>query len=181
MYETMQNDENRAPENPGTVVTPRKKRDKKNRIPMSIPQRKLEVPSLPGWHMYWALEDNLPRFFDGGYELVDASEVDLNQTGIGSNHTMSGNNDLGSRVAIIAGKKETGDTDWFVLVKIEEEYYQEDQKKVEDFNRRILRAIFKEKRVIDDGGQGMNPGDTSQRYVKQADMALFQRRQKKHV
>ena len=170
-------------ENPGSPPVSRKPRDKKNRIPMSIPQQKLQVPEIPGWHLYWALEDNLPRFFDGGYELVDESEVDLNQTGLGSNHTMSGNNDLGSRVAIVAGKKESGDTDWFVLVKIEDEYYLEDQKKIEDHNRRILKAIFKEKRVIDQGGEGMNPGDTGQRYVKQADLAgtLFQRRHRKHV
>lgn len=183
MHNFMEADQNAAPQNPGSAAQPRKKRDKKNRIPMSIPQRKLEVPTIPGWHCYWALEDNLPRFFDGGYELVDASEVDLNQTGIGSNHTMAGGNDLGSRVAVVAGKKETGDTDWFVLVKIEDEYYLEDQKKIEDYNRRILKAIFREKKVFDDGSQGTNPGDTGQRYVKQADLAgtLFQRRHRKHV
>jgi len=181
MHTFMEQEATSAPQNPGEDRS--KKRDKKKRIPMSVPQRKLEVPEIPGWHCYWALEDNLPRFFDGGYELVEPSEVQLNQFGLGTSRSVSGNVDLGSRVAVVAGHKENGQTDYFVLVKIEKEYYDEDQKKIEDYNRRILKAIFKEKKVFDDGAQGSNPGDTGQRYVKQADLAgtLFQRRHRKSV
>lgn len=190
MHVFMEGEANHQPQNPGQDPIQGKK-DKSSRIPMSIPQLKLEVPEIPGWHLYWAVESNLPRFFQGGYELVYDKEIHVNQTGIGSQHSISGNMDLGTRVAIAAGVKENGDTEYLVLVKIEEEYYREDQSKIEDLNRRVLRAIFKEKKPVDVGGQGNNPGETQQRYVDQADISvngrlrpqapLFQRRQRKHV
>lgn len=190
MYQFIENEANHQPQNPGQDPI-QAKRDKSKRIPMSVPQLKLEVPEIPGWHLYWAAESNLPRFFQGGYELVYDREIHLNQTGIGSQHSISGNMDMGTRVAIAAGVKENGDTEYLVLVKIEEEYFREDQGKIEALNRRILRAIFKERKPIDQGGQGNNPGDTQQRYVDQAQISvnghlrpqdpLFQRRQKKSV
>jgi hypothetical protein len=184
MHNFMESEANHQPQNPAQdpILL---KRDKRNRIPMSIPQLKLEVPEIPGWHLYWALENNLNRFLQAGYELVHDKEVPINQKGIGSDVSMTGNADLGTLIKVVAGVKETGDTDYFVLVKIEEEYYREDQKKIEDHNRRILRGIFKQKSPVDGAG---NPGDTQQRYVAQADVnrslnetPLFQRRQKKHV
>lgn len=190
MHDFMKDEANHQPQNPAQDPI-QAKRDKSSRIPMSIPQLKLEVPEIPGWHLYWAVESNLPRFFQGGYELVYDHEIHVNAVGIGSQHSISGNMDLGTKVSIAAGVKENGDTEYLVLVKIEEQYYREDQGKIEALNRRILKAIFKERKPIDQGGQGNNPGDTQQRYVGQADISvnghlrpqapLFQRRVPKQV
>lgn len=158
--------------------TSKERKDKSKRIPMSIPQLNLQVPAIPGWHLHWALESNLPRYLQGGYEFCNDGDVPVNQKGVGTSKDIDGNADMGSRIRVIAGTLPTGEPEYFVLMKIEEEYYREDQKKIEDHNTRILKAIFRRKQVMD-GSQSISQEDKAQRYVKQADInkiPLFQRR-----
>src|ERR1700676_276687 len=87
------------PNNPANA-TVEPKRNRKNRIPMSVPMRKLEVPEISGYHLHWIKESNIPRALQACYEFVDYDEVPVNQRGVGTDTEMSGNTDLGSRVSI---------------------------------------------------------------------------------
>ncbi|MFM9500887.1 hypothetical protein ACKI1Q_45895, partial [Streptomyces galilaeus] len=41
-------------------------------------QRRLEVPEIPGWHLHWFKEENVPLALDAYYEHVDKGEVKVN-------------------------------------------------------------------------------------------------------
>ena len=102
----------------------------RKRIPMSVPVRKLEVPDIPGYHLHWFVSNptRLQRALDAGYEYVDAREMKLNPVGLGSTTTHGGNTDLGSQVSIVSGSDEEGQPERLVLMKIKQEWYEEDQK-----------------------------------------------------
>ena len=52
------------------------------RIPMSVPLRRLEVPEIDGYHCHWIKESNIPRALQAFYEFVNDHEVPINQRGI---------------------------------------------------------------------------------------------------
>lgn len=138
----------------------------RKRIPMSVPRRKLEVSDIPGYHLYWFLDENVPMALQAGYEHVKDDEVTINQQNVGTSREISGNTNLGTHVSIVAGAGGQS----LNLMKIKEEYYQEDRKAIEERNAEIIRAIFKEEQVA--GSDNVSADDRSKRYVKQA---LFNR------
>jgi len=142
----------------------------RKRIPMSIPRRKLEVPDISGYHLHWFLDSNVPLAIQGGYEMVDVKEVPLSQFNIGTDTTLSGNASMGSNIKVVAGTGENGQPAYLNLMKIRLEWWQEDQKLIEDRNASILSAIFTKESIP--GSSQSGEGDTSQRYVK---TALLQR------
>jgi hypothetical protein len=117
----------------------------RRRIPMSVPVRKLEAPEIPGYHLHWfrGTPDRLQQALNGGYEFVDNKEIVVNSVGLGSDTTVSGNTDMGSQVSVLAG----GELDSqhqpirLVLMKIKQEWYEEDQKLVEDQSVRVAQAL----------------------------------------
>mgnify|MGYP001576748226 CR=1 FL=1 len=114
------------------------------RIPMSIPTRRLEAPEIPGYHQYWFLStaDELQRAIDGGYEFVDPAEVRLNSVSLGGNSAVSGNTDMGSRVSVVAGGVGAdGQAIRHILMKIRQEWYEEDQKLLEERSAQTARAL----------------------------------------
>lgn len=139
----------------------------RKRIPMSIPQRKLEVPELPGYHLHWFLEGRVPRALQGGYEFVDIQEIGgLNQHGVANDSTLSGNSSLGSRVTVVSGEGQSGSApDTLVMMKIKEEWYLEDQKILEARNNQIIEAIRQRQFIPKDGESA---ADQDKRYVKQS-------------
>ena len=52
------------------------------RIPMSLPELKLAVVDIPGYHLHWFRGARVPRALQAGYEYVDSSEVSIQRTGL---------------------------------------------------------------------------------------------------
>ena len=140
---------------------------------MSVPSRKLEVSEILGYHLYWFLESNVPRAIQGGYEFVEATEVTLNQQGVATSRSVSGNVDLGGQVKVVAGASERGGAEHLVLMKIKKEYYDADREAIEKGNERVLEAIFRGETIGNGKGTAADVGKT---YLKEA---LFQRPSRK--
>lgn len=143
----------------------------RKRIPMSVPQRRLEVPKIPGFVCFWFKESNVPRAMQAGYEFVDSNELPLNQHNVATDKGISGNQDLGSRIKLVSGQSEFGDPQYCVLMKIREEFWNEDHAGVARKNAEALQSIFVNE-AIQDGGQQLSAEDKALRYVK---TALLQR------
>jgi hypothetical protein len=123
---------------PGKTVSERK------RVPLSVPQRKLEVPDVPGYHLRWirGTAARLKQAEDAGFLFVDDAEVNLNSVHIGGDAAKTGNSDLGSRVSVIEGSDvENGQAVRLYLMKQPMEYYLEDRKITEDRNDSIADAL----------------------------------------
>lgn len=117
----------------------------RRRIPMSVPVRKLEAPEIPGYHLHWfrGTPDRLQQALNGGYEFVNANEMHVNSVGLGSDTTVSGNTDMGSQVSVVAGGEldSTHQPIRLVLMKIKQEWYEEDQKLVENRSIQVAQAL----------------------------------------
>lgn len=133
----------------------------RRRIPLSVPRRKLEASPIPGFVLYWFKESNMEIAVQAGYEFVDAQEVVINQTNEAGSSLDSGNTDLGSRVSVIGDRVgERGVPERLLLMKIREDWWQEDRKLLDNENAAIIQTIF--------GGGifAVERGDHSQSYVK---------------
>jgi len=141
---------------------PAKAMEAKSRIPMSIPQQKLAVPEIPGFHLHWMAGNpaRISQALRAGYKFVDNDEVDLTVTGLADDASKTGNSDLGSRVSVGSGLDERGEENRLYLMKIEEEFWQEDQKALEARNEQLAATIR--------GGSPNGAGDTSNRYIPEA-------------
>lgn len=116
-------------------------RARRQRIPMSVPKLKLEVPPIPGYRTYWFKDEpgRIAQALRAGYSFVDEDEVDLNITStIAESSLGNGNTDLGSRISLV-GDRTTGER--LYLMKIPEEYFLQDQADLEQVNRRVDRTI----------------------------------------
>ena len=137
----------------------------RKRIPMSVPVQKLEAPDIPGYHLHWFIgtADRIQRALDGGYEFVDERETQVNNVGLGGDSTASGNTDMGSRVSVVAGTElgRDGQPIRLILMKIKQEWYEEDQKLVVDRNEKVATAL----RGGLLGTENDAPGDSVHRYV----------------
>lgn len=134
----------------------------RKRIPMSVPVQKLSVPDIPGYHLHWfrGTPDRVERALAGGYEFVDEAETEVNDAGLGGTSTRTGNTDLGSRVSVLAGSEigADGQPVRLLLMKIKQEWYEEDQKLVEERNESTIDMLL-------GGSQSAGGGDGSNRYV----------------
>src|SRR6185369_6197340 len=74
---------------------------------MSTARQRFQTPEIPGWHLHWFKEDNVPLAIDAYYEFVDRNEVSMNQLNVALEGKSTGT-DLGSRVSLIADKTESG-------------------------------------------------------------------------
>lgn len=137
----------------------------RKRIPMSVPVQKLSVPEIPGYHLHWfnGTPERIARAQQGGYEFVDSFEVQVNSVGLGNESTQSGNTDMGSRVSIVGGTEvdPSGQPVRLILMKIKQEWREQDMKLVEDRNDSVANALMGG--VL--GAEKDGPGDTAQRYV----------------
>jgi hypothetical protein len=154
------------PVNPANKVAPASSAARK-RIPMSTPQRRLEVPDIAGYRLYWFVERNVERALQGGYEFVDSKEIALNQRGIGTSSNVSGNSDMGSRVSVISGQGQDGQPERLVLLKIKQEWFEEDQAVLQARNKQIEDAI----RRGQVGAEKSDALDWAQAYLKTVQMS----------
>lgn len=137
----------------------------RRRRPMSIPQRRLETPDLPGHHLHWFVDRNIQRALDAGYTFVSESELPVNQRSVGTDSTVSGNASLGSQIQVVSGPEK------LTLMKIKEEWYNEDQQLIAEANMKVVRAIFTQEQMLTE--QGLKPRDPNS-YVKVSDFTLSQ-------
>lgn len=149
--------------NPANVVKAENAAARK-RIPMSTPQLKLQVPEIPGYHLHWFVNHRIARALQGGYEFVDDKEVSLNNRGVASDTTLTGNADLGSRVRVVTGVGTGGQPEYLTLMKVKEEFWLEDQKAHQARNREISDAIYKSKEGLATSED--RTGDRSLKYTK---------------
>lgn len=145
---------------------PGKTKEERKRIPMSVPIQKLEVPAIPGYHLHWFRGDasRIQRAMDGGYERVLSNEVSLNNVSLGGNSALSGSTDMGSGVSTVAGKElgPDGQPIRMVLMKIKQEWYEEDQKLVEQRNDQVADSISG---GLAGAAVAQDKGETNMRYV----------------
>ena len=144
----------------------------RKRIPMSVPVRKLEVPDLPGYHLHWFLEKNVPRAIQAAYEFVDFQELPINQTMLGSDVRSSGSADLGDRVRVLSGVSELSHPEYLVLMKLRQEYWLEDRAEIDRITASRLAPIFRGEKILDSDELQVSSDDQALRYVK---TALFNR------
>lgn len=142
----------------------------RQRIPMSVPVQKLMVPEIPGYHLHWfrGTPDRLGRALQAGYSFVTRDEVQINNLNIGDDSAEAGSNSLGDRVTVGAGSEVTTDNQpmQLVLMKIPLEFWQEDQRFLEDRNEEIANAI-RGGRIGAGRAGGETAGDQAQRYIPQ--------------
>lgn len=132
---------------------------RRKRLPVSNGRRKLEVPQIPGFNLYWFLERNVQAALEGGYEFVESTETVLNQHGLANASETSGNTDLGSRVSVGTRGPDGGER--LYLMKIRLEWFNEDQLAIHQRNKAILQSIFQDEHIFDpDLGQGASPKTT---------------------
>lgn len=137
----------------------------RKRIPLSVPRRKLEVAPIPGYVLYWFLQGDVLDAQNGGYEFVNRDEVKLNQHGVANDHDDSGNASLGSHVEVLGNKaNEQGKPEFLVLMKIRQEWWEEDRKLLDDRNASVVNAIFSGKVIP--GAENATPQDSGLAYVK---------------
>lgn len=145
---------------------------RRKRIPMSTATRKMEVPAIDGWYLYWALESNIPAMMQGGYEFVDQSEARLVQTGLANDKSISGNTDLGTRVSMVGSLSGTAGNgpERAYLMKLRQEWRDEDRAEIDAKNAGILGSIFKGETIFAPDGTAREKGTLE--YVR---TALFNR------
>lgn len=140
----------------------------RKRIPMSVPVQKLDAPDIPGYHLHWfhGTDDRIARAQAGGYEFVDERELKLNNVSLGGTSTASGNTDMGSAVSVVGGTElgRDGQPIRMILMKIKQEWYEEDQKLVQDRNFSVADALTGGML----GGEKDSPTDRASRYVDKA-------------
>jgi hypothetical protein len=127
---------------------------RKQRIPMSVPQQRLEVQTIPGWRLYWFKEENVARAYcDSHYEFVTNEEVALNRISIAGSPRDSGNTDLGSGVSIIGGTTQSGAPQRLVLMKLPTEFFKEDQQVLMQKSVERLSGVFEGEKIFGDDGE----------------------------
>lgn len=132
--------------------------ESKARIPMSVPQRHLEAPEIPGYHLHWFLQSRVPRALQAGYTFVDPDETDLPNFDLAGDAQHSGSSDLGSRVSVPAAVGGDSDERLF-LMKLPMELWEQDQAALLARSEQTAAAL----RGGDPGGA--NPGDQSHNYI----------------
>lgn len=144
---------------------------RRKRIPMSTAQRKMEVAAIDGFYLYWFAETNIPAALQAGYEFVDRSETNMVQVGIANDKSNSGNTDLGTRVSMIGSLSgPQGGPERAFLMKLRQEWRDEDKAEIDAKNASIIGSIFKDEKIYGPEGNVRDKGNLE--YVRQA---LFNR------
>lgn len=148
----------------------------KNRIPMSIPQRHLEVADIPGYHIHWFLTSRVARALRAGYTFVsEADGVDINNFDLAGDATANGSSDLGTHFSVPAAVG--GDSDErLYLMKLPLELWESDRELLEQRNEQVAAALRGERGMLE--GEP-NPYDTSNRHKQQMVSNMFTPKRKR--
>lgn len=151
------------------------------RVPMSLPQLRLEVPAIPGYHTHWFLGKNVPRAIKAGYEFVSGEEAEVVNTGLANSREETGSTDMGSRISVFAGGTIEGTTEpeRLYLMKLRQEWRDQDVKKLEEMNERIAAALRGGQTVPGASAPGETALDRSLRYIKKGQDLFYPKPRKK--
>lgn len=121
----------------------------RKRIPLSTAVRKMEVQPIDGYYLYWFKESNIPAALDAGYEFCHRDEAHVNQMGVAADRSASGSTDLGTRVSIMGSltSSPTGGPERAYLMKLRQEWRDEDKAKIDERNASIVSGIFQGERI----------------------------------
>ena len=102
---------------------------------------------IEGYHLHGLTDDGgrIKNAMDSGYEFVRPDEV-----GGVSENVVSRNGDLGERIRYLVNPRAEGTEQYGYLMKIRQEWYEEDQAELQAKNNRIDAAIRKGKITGDD-------------------------------
>jgi hypothetical protein len=151
-------------------VAPATRMSEADRIPLSVPQLRLAVPDVPGYHLHWFVTKNVARALRAGYTFVEQDEVEINNPDISGAVNASGSTDLGSRVSLPAGGfiEGTSEVDRLFLMKLPKEWRDKDVAKLEAINDNVAAALRGGRTPA--GGTGAGPAETpldqTRRYLK---------------
>lgn len=122
---------------------------RETRVPINTPNRKLEidVSLFPGFHLHWFAEFNVQQALRAGYVFVHPSEVNggIYDPSIGGRGETNTEDLGGERFTAIGGQDAQGKPVGLVLMKIQEEWYNDDQRKIAERNYNVLQQIFRKK------------------------------------
>lgn len=114
---------------------------------------------VPGYHLHVFTDtgSRIQEAMDGGYEFVSPTEV-----GGVSENVVSRNGDLGDRIRYLVNPRAQGTEQYGYLMKIRQEWHEEDQAELQAKNNRIDAAIR----------NGKVTGENSSFYVPQNGIKL---------
>ena len=155
--------------NPANEIGTREDNLSFKRVPMTAPTRKLEVPDIPGYKMYWFRGEpgRLQRALKAGYEFVSPDEVEINNFDLSGNLNLPGHTDMGERVSV-AAQDGAGDDGQFLrlyLMKIKLEWWTADQELYEKEKIDPMVGALNGG-LIGAGEAGETPGDVRNRFKK---------------
>lgn len=140
--------------------------ERRTRIPMSVPQQKLVIPEIPGFHLHWMLgtPERLAQAKRAGYVFVEHGEVEAVETGLANDALGDGSSDMGSQVSVVAGGTDgAGQPVRLVLMKLKQEWWDEDQRALEAKSDALIDSLRAGR--IDAGQAGELQSDRQKRYV----------------
>jgi hypothetical protein len=113
--------------------------------------------TVPGYHLHVFTDagSRIQEALDSGYEFVTPIEV-----GGVSENVVSRNGDLGERIRYLVNPRATGTEQYGYLMKIRQEWFEEDQAEIQAKNNRIDAAVRKGK-ITGDNPAFYTPRDTA--------------------
>lgn len=144
--------------------------------PMSVGQRRLEVPPITGYHLHWFRGNpgNINRAIQAGYEYVDTDEVSLNDFDLAGDGTSITGSDMGTRVSVISGDDvgNNGQPGRLYLMKCPQELYEYAQSLLGDQVEASAEAL----RGGKVGANKETGADAGNRYLKEMKAPLLTRK-----
>ena len=102
-------------------------------------RQKLQVyGEIKGYHLCWIndIPGMISQAKEGGYEFVSDSEIEM-----ANNNVVKRNASEGTHVKVLVGTNEDNSAMYAYLMKIRDEYFQEDQEDVQGYNDKIDAQI----------------------------------------
>jgi hypothetical protein len=146
--------------------------------PMSVGQRRLEVPPIEGYHLHWfrGSPSNISRALQAGYAFVEPEEVSLNDLDLGGGDGDKGT-DLGNRVSVVSGDDvgHNGQPGRLYLMKCPTEWYEHAQGLLASQVDATADALRGGKVGVSQDGQETRT-DAGNRYLKEMKAPLLTRK-----
>jgi hypothetical protein len=117
--------------------TVRSQAQRPRRNSIGVPRLTLAVTDeIPGHHLCWMNDDgNVQNALDSGYEFVTRGETEL------ANGVSPQNTDMGDKIKQKVGTTQQGDVLYAFLMKIKNEWHEEDMAEIEKQNKMVEDAI----------------------------------------
>jgi hypothetical protein len=114
------------------------------KLKLTLPPDIVQAYKEAGWHLYGFndVDGRIEEALEAGYEFITQSEL-----GGRLNSALSEVTDIGDKVSFMAGKKENGDSMRVYIMKIPEVDFRSNDKKLQERNDEIDRAIKQGKNI----------------------------------